>query len=216
MKLIQILSLVFLLSIVTLGQVLAQEVAITQRGDTVYLYSNGTWDYYGSSIEKAASAEIPYNDQTFTKPKSATKKVNGKENHYAIWYNEKNWKRIPTGELNPEADLTFKYVKGDAYVMVIHEELEIELENLVDIALENALSVAPDMVVTKKEYRNVNGQELIFMQMDGTTQGMKISYYSYYSSNESGSTQFHTFTGQNLLSKYKKDMDSILNGFVIE
>jgi hypothetical protein len=193
----------------------AQEIAITERGDSVLLFSNGTWDYYSNynSIEDELT-EIKTNDQVFSKPKTSVNKVNGSNQAYEIWYDDRVWKRVPPGELNPEADVALKLIKGDVYAMVIYEELEIPMENLSQIALDNAVNVAPDMEMVDREYRLVNNDSLIWMRMDGTTQGMKIAYYSYYSANEKGSIQFHTFTGQKLLDKYKNEIENLLNGLV--
>ena len=110
--------------------------------------------------------------------------------------------------------MPFKLLKGDVYAMVIYEELEIPVESLSDIALSNATNVAPDIELIDREYRIVNGDTIIWMQMNGSTQGMHLSYYSYYFSNSNGSIQFHTFTGQNLLSKYKQEIEGLLNGLV--
>jgi hypothetical protein len=205
----------FLILIFVSQLTIGQEIAITERGDSVVLYSNGTWDYYDNYMnDNEEIPEIRMSDNFFSKPISSTKKINGSSQSYEVWYDDKVWKRVPTGELNPEADIALQLLKGDAYAMVIFEEVEIPFENLSQIALDNAVVVAPDIKMIDREYRNVNGNKLIWMRMDGTTQGMKISYYSYYFSNEKGSIQFHTFTGQNLLDKYKTDIEDLLNGFI--
>jgi hypothetical protein len=195
--------------------VVGQEIAITERGDSVYLYSNGTWDYYDNYLNDSdGSIEIEMNKETFSRPKSSNKKINGSNQAYEIWYNDKVWKRIPVGEINPEADVALKLIKGDAYAMVIYEELEIESDYLSEIAIENAVGAMPDIKMVDREYRVVNNDTMIWMRMDGTTQGMKISYYSYYLSNQKGSIQFHTFTGQTLIDKYKNSIDDLLNGLL--
>ncbi|MCC5918967.1 MAG: hypothetical protein JJU02_16745 [Cryomorphaceae bacterium] len=75
---------------------MAQEVAVTERGDSVVLYANGTWDYYDNYISGGEEIpEIPLNDKAFNKPENAGKKINGANNFYQVWYNEKSWKRIP-------------------------------------------------------------------------------------------------------------------------
>jgi len=193
-----------------------QEVAVTERGDSVVLYSNGTWDYYENyltGIDKVE--EIRKNPEVFSVPKSSGKKINGLNQAYELWYNDKNWKRIPAGELNPDADIALKYLHGDLYAMIIYEEVEISMENLVDIALDNAIGVAPDIKAVDKEYRKVNDNTVIWMRMDGTTQGMSMSYYSYYYSNEMGTCQFHVFSGRNLIDRYIEDVEDLLNGFQV-
>ena len=202
--------------IVIFQPLFSQEMAYTENGDTVLLYSDGSWEYYDSymDVSQNESMEIPENSNKFSRSKNATKSVTGKNDMYKIWYNPKEWKRIPVGQINPEADIAFTFLKGDVYGLTIYEELEIPIESLIDIALSNAMNVAPDMKIKETEYRDVNGKKMIFMRMDGTTQGMKISYYSYYYSNPKGTVQFHTFTGQNVIDKHKKSIEELLNGFM--
>ena len=70
------------------------------------------------------------------------------------------------------------------------------------------------MKIIKEEYRTINGVKVIMMQMPGTIQGIKFTYYSYYYSNSNGSVQFLTYTSQNLFETYKKKMEDLLNGLV--
>jgi len=50
--------------------------------------------------------------------------------------------------------------------------------------------------------------------MNGTMQGIKVSYYGYYFSNNNGTLQFLTYTSQNLLSDYIDEIEDLLNGFI--
>jgi hypothetical protein len=193
-----------------------QEKAVTERGDTVILYSNGSWDYYENYITgEERVVEIPWNEITYTKPETSSKKIPGNDDYYEIWYDHKIWKRIPPGELNEDAEIALQMINGDAYAMLIYEKIQIPIERLSDIALENALNAAPDINLASREYRIVNNDTMVCMQMNGTTSGMKISYYSYYYSDKDGSIQFHTFTGQNLLAEYKPVLNDLLNGLII-
>jgi len=67
----------------------------------------------------------------------------------------------------------------------------------------------------KKEYRIVNGNKVIYMEMIGTIQSVKFKYLGYYYSNSSGSTQYLANTSTNLVDKYKTDINNFLNGFSI-
>ena len=98
--------------------------------------------------------------------------------------------------------------------MIISEKFEIPLETLKSIALETARSAAPDLKIVKEEYRIVNGIKVLLLQMNGTMQGIKFSYYGYYFSNTNGTVQFIAYTSQNLLDGYRKECDILLNGFV--
>ena len=54
--------------------------------------------------------------------------------------------------------------------------------------------------LSKSRYRIVNGIEVLMMQMSGTIQGMRFTYYGYYYSNSNGTIQLLTYTGENLSS----------------
>ena len=213
----RIFGIIVLVKVLTLFFLPAfgQEIAITERGDSVVLYYNGTWDYWDNYQNNSKRiAEIGFNENTYTKPASSNKKINGSNQAYEVWYDDKVWKRVPVGNLNDDADMALQMIKGDVYSLLIYEELQVPIENLSDIALENAIGGMPDVKIVDRNYRVVNSDTLICMQMDGSTQGMKITYYTYYFSNSKGSFQFHAFTGQNVFEKYKSDIENLLNGFI--
>lgn len=89
----------------------------------------------------------------------------------------------------------------------------MDMDSLTEVALQNARNAAPDMRIIKREYRNVNGVRAIYMEMRGTTQGADFTFSGYYFSNDSGTTQFLTYTGTNLLGMYDAEIRSFLNGF---
>ena len=68
--------------------------------------------------------------------------------------------------------------------------------------------------VVKEEYRKVNDNIVLLMQLNGTMKGIKFTYYGYYYSSNEGSVQLVTFTATNLFDQQKKDMEEFLNGFV--
>lgn len=209
---------IFTIFVFTLGMqnTKAQEIAVTLRGDSIVLFANGTWDFLDNYQRGLGNAkeDIPFNDQIFTTPSKSTRKINGFDNLYEVWYDNNKWQRLTPAEINAEADIALKLLDGDVYAMILFEEMEIPVENLANIAVSNAVAAAPDVVVTGKEYRKVNDNTVIWMRMEGSPQGMKIVYYSYYCSNSKGSLQFVTFTGQNIIDRYQKDIEDLLNGLV--
>ena len=68
--------------------------------------------------------------------------------------------------------------------------------------------------ITKEEYRIVNGAKVLLLQMNGTMQGIKFSYYGYYFSNSNGTVQFVTYTSTNLITSYLPKIELLLNGIV--
>ena len=205
MKRIVILGL--LLMSITFAK--AQINAVTESGEEVFLYDNGTWKYANQTDD--AEAEIKLNDKPFTKDKNSTFVVKSKKANIGIWINPKNWS-FTKDSSNEHAEFQFQKKGEDLYAMLISEKMEISLESLKNIALQNARSVSNDIKVVSEEYRNVNGIKVLMMQMAGTVQGMKIVYFGYYYSNDSGTIQLLTYTGENLLKNYHNDMETFLNG----
>jgi hypothetical protein len=196
--------------------VLGQEIAVSERGDSVLLKANGTWDYL-SNLSGAMREEliIEENDKLFKLAKEAESEAKGLDDAYRVYYDNEVWRRISPAELNEESDLSWSMNGGDAYAMVIFEEIEIDIEDLSQIAFDNAREISNGMEMISREYRNVNGKTLICMEMAGVLSGMKVSYYSYYFSYENGSIQFHTFTGTQVLEKYRSRFEDMLNGLII-
>lgn len=98
--------------------------------------------------------------------------------------------------------------------MLISEKLQVPIETLKAIAIKNAKSAASDIRVIKEEYRNVNGIQVLTMQMTGTIQGVRFTYYGYYYSNLNGTIQLVTYSGENLFNDYLADIELFINGFV--
>lgn len=115
---------------------------------------------------------------------------------------------------NEAAEYKLLLKSGDLYGMIITEKVEIPLETLKSLALANGQKVAPDLKIVKEEYRNVNGLKVLLLEMSGTTQGIKFSYYGYYYSNTNGTVQFITYTSTKLLNSYKSKIEILLNGLV--
>jgi len=197
----------------------AQTMAITLEGDTVYLYNDGTWDFNGEyedySIAGPLLPETIATGGSYKTPASNTSEVTGPENGYKIKYNPKDWEKIVPGEINEDASHAFQMKNDDGYAMMIFERVGIPLESLAQIAIDQAYSVAPDLVVEKTEKRTINGKEMLFMQMSGTTSGIPFTYFGYYYSDENRSIQFLAFTGANRFEVVKPQFEALLNGLII-
>lgn len=205
----------FLIILMIHGTASAQQVAVTEEGDSVVLFSDMTWIYLSDYIEEDyEEKEITFNENSFEKPASATAKITESDGAYTLWYDNKAWMRHPAESINPDADFVLKFKNGDAYGMLIYEELTINIELIADLALRNANMLGGDMQLDYKEYRVLNNDTIICMKMDGEIQGVNITYFSYYLSNDKGTVQFHTFTGTSIFDKYREEMEELLNGIV--
>ncbi|MBT8232239.1 MAG: hypothetical protein HKO66_14560 [Saprospiraceae bacterium] len=189
----------------------AQINAVTEVGEEVILYEDGTWIFKnGDPIE---TQEIPLNPTEFSKSDNAGFLLKSEKIDKGFYINPKKW-MFKKGEDGTEAEYDLQMKDGDLYGMIISEKIQIPLLSLRQIALENGRSVAPDLKIVKEEYRMVNGMKLLYLQMNGTTQGIKFSYVGYYHSDEGGTLQFVTYTSQNLIDEYQSVCEELLNGFV--
>lgn len=190
----------------------ASQRAVTDEGDIVILNDDGTWHFDDPTAVEVE--EIPTNEQPFVKPDKSSFKVKSTRNNSEVWLDAKKW-TFEKSKSNDAAEYSFVLKGKDLYGMFITEQIEIGIESLTQIALDNAKAGAPDMKVIKKEYRNVNSVPVIYMEMQGTLQGTSFTYLGYYHSNESGTTQFITYTGTSLVKKYRSEIQDFLNGFSI-
>ncbi|XOV91796.1 MAG: hypothetical protein ACFHWX_16485 [Bacteroidota bacterium] len=197
--------------LVTITLVKAQIKAVTETGDEVVLYDNGTWTYVDGMVTE--KEPIPVNESKFEKDKKSTFLVKSNKINVGLYINPKSW-AFKKGTEEDAYEYQFQKKGGDLYGMMITEKLDIPVESLQQIAIDNARSAAPDIKVTKEEYRNVNGIQVLMMQMTGTIQGMKFTYCGYYYSSEGGAVQLLTYTGTNLFDSYLGDIELLLNGFV--
>jgi hypothetical protein len=132
-----------------------------------------------------------------------------------FWIDTKKWsfKKVDS---NDPGEYEFRLKGKDLYGLVITEKIQLDLKNLSIIALENAKGAAPDTKIAHQEYRIVNGNKVLYLEMEGTMQGVKFSYLGYYFSDSSGSTQYLAYTGSNLVNQYRTEIENFLNGFSIQ
>jgi hypothetical protein len=191
----------------------AGQTAVTDTGEKVILNSDGTWVSADSAPKPAKSIET--NKKKFEKPKNSAFLLKSTRNNSAYWINTGKWSFSKT-QADAAAEYRFQLKGKDLYGMAITEGIEMPLESLVDIALTNARSAAPDAKMILQEYRVVNGKKVIYMEFKGTIKGVNFIYHGYYYSNSSGSTQLLTYTAANTVAKYKSEMDDLLNGLVTQ
>lgn len=203
-------ALFFLFSIATFSQI----TAVTETGEQVFLYEDGTWKWENEERNVEKPSTISVNEAVFGKPKASTFLVKSKKTKFGFWLDPKKWKFTNQGD-NESAEYQFQLKGEDLYGMAIVERMEIPLVQLKDVAINNAINVAPDLKVTKTEYRFVNDLQVLHMQMEGTIQGMQFVYYGYYYSNAGGTVQLITYTSKNLFDTYKPVSEDFLNGLIV-
>jgi hypothetical protein len=190
----------------------AQTKAVTEKGDEVILFDNGTWK--SANVKPAFDTRL--DTLVFNKKASSTFRVKSDRNSSSVWINPKQWAfKKKDAETGSEQEYSFTLKGGDAYAMLITERIEIPLNSLSEIAVTNMRDVAPDGHLVKEEYRIINGNLVKCLQMEGSTQGIEFTYYGYYYTGKDCTTQLVGFTSKSLFKKYQSDIEDLINGFDI-
>lgn len=163
-----------------------KKAVIKDSGKEVELFDDGTWKYVISDL----SGSIKIDTVILNKSRESDYLIKSAKLNYGIWINKKKWAyaKSKDEEVTP-TEFTFRLLGQDAYGMIISERIEIPIDNLLDIAFQNAQQAAPDIKLITKELRRINGNLVYFMQMEGTIQGVKFVYYYLYLNNNTPSIQ---------------------------
>ena len=213
------------LFLLTLSNAFAQTVAVTEYGDTIYVYDNGTWSFDLLDVMPEVS-ELDFLDTKltldtistpFTVNKQAQKEIENKTKQFKVKYNEKVWKRVPPATLNDDADFAFEAKNKDIWCVIIAEETEISKENLFRIAKNTmAENTGASTKILKTEIRNVNGTEVLRGVLNAEISGISFVFDTYYFSNEKGSVQFTTWTSDKIWESNESMIVELLNGFIVD
>lgn len=191
--------------------VFSQQTAVTQTGEQVTLYNDGTWVYVHK--DTINTNEILINSNKFSKSDSSDFLLKSTRLNIGCYFNPKKWS-FKRGEDTDAAEYEINDIPTGLYGMMITEKLDLPLESLANIALDNARDAAPDVKVMQKEYRIVNGLKVLMMRMTGTIQNIKFSYYGYYYSTAHGATQFLVYSSADIVDQHIADIEVLLNGLV--
>lgn len=215
------LLLFFILSM-TYAQ--GQVMAVTENGDTIFVYANGTW-----SFELLEEMPEPENDLAYLSeevvldtiathfkiPSGSKKQVEDSYKLFTIKYNDALWKRVPPATLNDEAEFAFEGKNTDIWCVVIAEETPIAMDKLFLIAKNNMKEfTGSNPEVIKTELRTVNDQQVVRGVMRAQLSGITFIFDTYYYSNHLGSVQFTTWTSDRIWEKNQSMILDLLNGFV--
>lgn len=197
----------------------AQTKALTENGDEVVLYDDGTWLYVNDSLnwlydEEELAVNLETNPNQFSKPKDAKFELKSKVMDISFWFDSNLWKSSKLS-VNDDAEYQFETKDTEIYAIVITERIEIPLETLRTVSLQHIRDAAKNVEILEEEYRIVNGKQVISTRVNALVEGIKISYHIYYYADESGSMQFMVYTSQNLYPRRKGDMENLLNGLVV-
>ncbi|MEI6816070.1 MAG: hypothetical protein WCL14_05630 [Bacteroidota bacterium] len=196
---------------ITFFQCYSQTKAVTDKGREVVLYEDGTYKY----TDEKTSWETRLDTVICKRPASSTFLLKGNKTPYGVYTNPKKWHFKKADEAEDHAyEYFFTLIGEDAYGELITEGTYIPINEIKEIAYENAIKKSPDLKKIKEDVRNINGTIVHCMQMEGTISGMKIVLLGYYYSSEKMTIQFLSWSAKNQFSKYQSELENLLNGFV--
>ena len=200
----------------------AQTLAITEYGDSIYVFNDGTWSF--SPTEPMMIEELGFlekeltfkkNDAKFSVPDSSTEVLESGLGFFTWAYNREEWMRMRPEELNPLAEFAFKHKEKDIYAMAISEEVSMDVETIVKVALDGMeTNTGSEVDIRRLEFREVNGKEMAMGRFLLDFGGMNLVFENYYLTCEEGTVQVLTWTAANIFPKYENLMQDMLNGLV--
>ena len=203
--------LFFFICIIFINSAIAQQKAITDNGDQVILYNDGTWKYAAGVKPEESTPEM--NPAEFTRDKSASFLLKSNKIHIGFWLDPKKWKFYKATS-NEDAEFQMELREQSTEVVIISEKVQIPLPSLREIVLTTLKSASPDLQILHEEYRMVNGLKVLYVQAKGTVSGIKAFFYNYYYSDSSCTVQYDVIGLNTDTAADRKNAEELLNGLV--
>jgi hypothetical protein len=218
--LLTLIGFAVLFSATTYGEAMQ---AVTEDGRTVRLDADGSWAYQLRSSEGKTillypngtwTAQEPSASTAYTKPVAATTLVKGETLPYGIWVDASKWQMQRTA---PGAVLErqFEHTAGEVHGAVIAERKRLTFDHVKNFVMASAKNKMADAALRQEETRLINGQNVLFLHIEGTYKSVPLVYLSYDYVGEPGTVQIYAWTSQALFHQYRQDMLDFLNGFVM-
>lgn len=188
--------------------------AVTERGDTVILNDNGNWAYKNFDSTRVNDDSLILNSKKFLKNNQATLFKKSKTINMGVYFDPTKW-GFQKGGIGESSEFTFINKDKELNAMFLTETTEIELSSMPEIILINAQAAGPDIEITKKEYRIVNGLKILCLQLRGSVKGIKVKYLYYVFCNETGVVQFVAYSTPKKFEANYLILEDLLNGLSI-
>lgn len=189
----------------------AQIKAVTDTGDEVLLFTDGTWKYV---IETKNTDSVTINPLVFFKPEAANFLLKSNRSKAGFWLNSKKWNFEKSTDNNIEYSFSLKE-NSSVGALVLSEQVSMELKSLRKFAIDNIQKASSKFTVIREEYRYVNGLKVLLLESDVVVQGIPIIYLNYYYSDSLSTVQLMSYAPKSLADKYRNAREELLNGLVI-
>lgn len=134
--------------------------------------------------------------------------------HASIHYDDSQWQVDTENKVEPGSS-QYVHHSGELYMKVIPERIQIHLPQLVDIGFNNVLKVDANAQVTREGSQRINGLDMSFREIEATVNGIPLTFYAHYYSDEAGSIQLVGWTGRALMDEYRGTIEQFVRGFQV-
>ena len=171
------------------------------------------WCTNTSTIETIPSTDITSTQtiQTLIEPTQAVPtSYDSPSQMFSLEYDTA--KRRPTQQRNQYSEFERIFWDGNAYAMIITENVTLTTEQLESAALQNAKAVDPQASIISKQQKRIQGQDALYLELVTKIDNKEFIYKSLYISNQYGTVQFITHTLKSLYGDYGDELQTILDG----
>jgi hypothetical protein len=211
------INLVFLMCVISFcsyseeGDVLDTQVATGADGESVILFSDGTWQAM-EGVGGVARREY------LRSPTTRERFAIGENGVFGVWYSPSFWtvKSPPSSE---EYALEFVHSQGGAFAYLLFTKNSTSDKALKSIALRNIYATIDNATILIDKNITVNGLDFQYLKVQGIYFGKPITslvYTGYYYTGAMGTLQFIVYTTQGLDEDYRCQIQSLLNGLVLQ
>lgn len=134
--------------------------------------------------------------------------------HALVRFDPRAWRADAVNSAAP-ANYQYVHTNGEVYFKIISERIQIGLEKLADIGVMNAQKVDPNVTVTRRGSRLVNGLEMAVREFEATIEGIPFTFYVHYYSDAAGSIQLVGWTGRSLVTEHRPLIEQFVSGFEV-
>ena len=152
---------------------------------------------------------------SLSKPEAASLQLKSAINSSVIFINEDKWQYQKVTKEGSATEFNFQIKDNRKDVIVgrmITEKISPDLQFLTKVAFDNAAKADPDAQILRKEFRNINGNEVIYMEMAVNTDSTPFTIYGVYHSNKDGATQL-LGVSESTTPEVIKEIQDFLSGF---
>ena len=169
-------------------------------------------DAYGMLAPAPATESATYSPLVSPRSGSATTKLDLLRGNASLTFDSTGWSQFNNpGE--PSDIMQYRDDNTELFFKVIAERIQVPLENLEAINLKQMKNFDAQARVAKRGWRTVNGQRLLVLEFEASSEGIQFTFLGHYFSSEAGTIQIVAWTSRNLLAEKRPLIDAIVAGF---